>query len=250
MFPTVYVSHGSPMMLLQPESPAHQFLLSFAQNFGAPKAILVISAHWETQDLRVTSAQELEIIYDFYGFPQALYDKTYRVHGDSVLANRVSDLTGAIPDADRGIDHGAWVPLSLAYPKGGLPVVQLSLPQTYREQDLYDLGVKLQPLRKEGVFIIASGSMTHSFAHMKRLSAEIDHHALAAENWFVKAIEENDFQTLLNAQNAMPYYDVCHPTPDHWFPIYVAMGAAHETAQILHRGIEHRSLSMATVRFD
>lgn len=250
MLPSLYISHGSPMLLLQPQSPGHQFLKDHGALYEKPKAILVVSAHWETDELKVTTRQEQEIIYDFRGFPDELYQKEYPISGDVRLAERISKLTGAKREEYRGIDHGAWVPLYLMYPDADVPVLQLSLPYKAPPEDLYKIGEGLSDLREEGVLIIGSGAMTHNLKRMQRFSSEVDEQALAAEDWLVKSIEDQNFDNLRNAIEQMPSYKDCHPTNDHWFPIYVALGAAHSEMHLLHRGIEHKSISMLAVRFD
>ncbi len=248
--PSLYISHGSPMLLLQPQSPAHQFLSNLGSLYDKPKAILVISAHWEADELKVTARTKPEIIYDFKGFPDELYQKEYPISGDPQFAQHISQLTGAKLDQYRGIDHGVWVPLYLMYPEADIPVLQLSLSYKASPQQLYEIGERISVLRQEGVLIIASGAMTHNLRHMERFSEEIDEQALAAENWLVKAIDDQNVDALRNALDDMPFYKDCHPTNDHWFPIYVALGAANKKTTLLHKGIEHKSISMLSVQFD
>lgn len=250
MLPALYVSHGSPTLLLYPDSLLHGHLSDIGEQNWTPRAILVMSAHWQSSDLRVTARPDQEIIYDFRGFPEELYQKQYPAPGDEQLAKRVAELTGATLDYERGLDHGAWVPLYLMYPKADIPVVQISLPFRAEPQDIIKVGESLSELRKDGVLIIGSGAMTHNLFRMERFSKEEDAQSLAAENWLVDTIEAQDFASLRAATDQMPAYSEVHPTDDHWFPFYIALGAAREKVQVLYRGLEHKTVSMLAAQFD
>lgn len=250
IMPTLFISHGSPTIVIEKSSPARAFLSSLAESLPKPKAILIISAHWETQTPQVTASARPETIHDFYGFPEELFRMTYPADGDPNLARHVGGLIQATPDDTRGLDHGAWSPLSLIYPEANIPTVQLSL-QTNREPSYhYDIGLKLQSLRKEGVLIIGSGATTHNLREIERNKTIPDPWAKTFQNWFIQAIENNDHDALLNAKNKAPDFRRAHPTDEHWLPLYIAMGAAQNSATLIHKGFEHKNLSMASVRFD
>ncbi|WP_417822088.1 DODA-type extradiol aromatic ring-opening family dioxygenase [Terasakiella sp.] len=250
LMPSLFVSHGSPTVMIEPESAGRAFLSSLNEVFPKPRAIVVISAHWETDKPIVTGSPQPETIHDFYGFPDELYQKRYPASGDPILAHQVAQLVGGEVDDARGLDHGAWSPLSLIYPKADIPVVQLSLQPMKGAQYHYDIGKRLSVLRKDGVLIMASGSVTHNLRELKWYQNTPDVWALEFENWFVNAIQDNDHDTLLNAPQLAPHYERSHPRDEHWLPVYVALGAARQRATLLHRGFEHQNLSMAAVRFD
>ncbi|MFO6229173.1 DODA-type extradiol aromatic ring-opening family dioxygenase, partial [Pseudomonas aeruginosa] len=166
MLPTLYISHGSPMLALEPGASGVQ-LRRLATELPRPKAILVVSAHWESDDLRVTGAAAPDIWHDFYGFPPPLYAVRYPAKGEPALAQRTIELLQAagLPaqaDPQRPFDHGTWVPLSLMYPQADIPVLQLSLPSRLGPALQSRVGQALRQLRGEGVLLIGSGSITHN----------------------------------------------------------------------------------------
>jgi len=250
MMPSLFVSHGSPTILMEEDSPARAFLRGLGNALPRPKAIVAISAHWESPQTEITTSAQPKIIHDFYGFPKELYKYTYSPTGDLDLAKKIQHIIKAKPNPKRGFDHGIWAPISLMYPDADIPIVQISLrhgqPSTYH----YDIGKALAPLRKEGVLILASGAVTHNLRTLEWYKNTPDAWAQEMENWFVQAITDTDHDTLLNAKISAPNFSQAHPTSEHWMPLYVALGAAQEKATILHSGFEHKNLSMAAARFD
>src|SRR5215475_9886689 len=149
--PVAFVSHGSPMLPFE-DIPARKFLLGLGAKLPRPKAVLCISAHWESPTVAVTGSEKPETIHDFYGFPKALYELQFDAPGSPELAARAVDLlkqAGITAKVGRGRDHGCWNPLMLIYPQSGIPVVQLSLIDGGDAQQHLDLGRALAPLRKE-----------------------------------------------------------------------------------------------------
>ena len=250
MMPSLFISHGSPTVLIEEDSLGRAFLSNLGNDLPRPEAILVISAHWETDAPTLTGATKPDIIYDFYGFPDELYQRTYPVRGSSKLTSKVSELINAETTKTRGLDHGAWAPLSLMYPNADIPVVQLSLQSNRPSSYHYDIGKTLAPLRNEGILIVASGAVTHNLRELEWHQTTPDPWAQDMEDWFAKAVQNNDHDTLLNAENKAPHFTRAHPHPEHWLPLYVAMGAAQNKSTVLHRGFEHKNLSMASVQFD
>jgi 4,5-DOPA dioxygenase extradiol len=248
--PTLFISHGSPTIAIEEASLGRHFLSGLSTKLEKPKAILVISAHWETSAPMVSGSENPETIHDFYGFASALYQLNYPAPGSPALAARIAKMVSGKVDDARGLDHGAWSPLYLIYPDANIPVLQLSLQPRQSAQYHYDIGKLLAPLRDEGVLIIASGSTTHNLGLVRWNDSNVDTWAKDFELWFEKSIAENDFNGLLKAQTTAPNFKKAHPTPEHWLPIYVAIGAAHENASLLHKGFEHGDLSMAAARFD
>lgn len=248
--PSLFISHGSPTIMIEENSPGRNFLASLGQRIDKPKAVLVVSAHWETETPLISAHPRPETIHDFYGFPKALYDLNYPAKGAPELADKVTELVGGSIDSKRGLDHGAWAPLSLIYPDADIPIFQLSLQSNKSPLYHYDIGKKLSPLREQGVLILASGSVTHNLSKLRWFDNKPDQWAIEFENWFSEAIHNNDFAGLLAAENEAPHFHLTHPTTEHWLPLYVALGAAHEKATLLHQGFEHKNLSMASARFD
>ena len=255
--PTLFVSHGAPTLAID-DSPARRFLLNYGNVLGKPRAILVLSAHYEAPAATVTASAAPETIYDFRGFPQALYDITYPAPGDPALANRVVILLAAadIParlDEQRGLDHGAWVPLSLMYPDADVPVVQLSIDARKGADYHFRLGEALRPLRDEGVLIIGSGGVTHNLSHA--ISAPPDaplvDWASTFRQWVADAIEDDRRDDLADYRAAAPDAVRNHPTEEHFLPLLCAMGATEpgEPRRRVHQSDAHGALAMDVYLF-
>ena len=164
--PLLFVGHGSPMNAIE-DNAFHRSWRELGQQLPRPRAILCISAHWQTPGVFVTGSQQPETIYDFYGFPQALFDVRYPSRGDPALARHIADLLvheRADVDTTRGLDHGVWSVLCAMYPKADIPVLQLSLDRRKTGADHYRLAQALMPLRDQGVLIIASGNIAHNLS--------------------------------------------------------------------------------------
>jgi len=256
--PAVFVSHGSPMLALEPHRPAHQFLRGASQHWPRPKAILAISAHWETEAPEIGATAQPATIHDFYGFPPALYQMRYPAPGAPQLAGRIKSLLEeaghpARLDPERGLDHGAWSPLALIYPEADIPVLQLSL-QPHRDPAYQAaIGRALAPLRDEGVLIMATGSLTHNLRELSRDdSGGIAGWAEEFAGWMAAKLQARDDAALLDYRRQAPHAQRSHPTDEHLLPLYVALGAAtpQHPAERLHASFAHGSLAMDTYLFN
>lgn len=257
--PTIFVSHGSPMLALQ-DSPARRFLQGLGKSLPRPKAIVVVSAHWETAGgPTVSLAAQPETIHDFGGFPQALFAMRYHAPGAPELAERAASLFDAagIPvgrSAERGLDHGAWVPLSLMYPDADVPVMQISLIRGGAPAAHEKLGQALAQLRREGVLVIGSGSLTHNLYefHGQPVDAPAPRWVSEFESWMRERLEANDNAALLDYRKRAPSATENHPSEEHLLPLFVAMGAAGAgaKAQLLHSSFEHGVLAMDAYAFN
>jgi 4,5-DOPA dioxygenase extradiol len=250
--PSLFLSHGAPDLPIQ-ERPVARFLRSLAAQFPKPQAILVISAHWLTDRPTVSKALQPKTIHDFSGFPAALYDLQYPAPGASVLADRVLELLhGCEVHATRGLDHGAWTPLILAYPEADIPVTQLSIQPDRDPTYHWQLGQALAPLRAEGVLIVGSGSATHNFSGFNpEYEATTPQWVRIFDEWLAKTIEQGDWSALLNYRTQAPFGIENHPTEEHLLPLFVALGAGGAIAQgtQLHQGYSYGALSMAAYAF-
>jgi 4,5-DOPA dioxygenase extradiol len=258
MLPAIFVSHGSPMLAIE-DAQARQFLASLPEILPErPKAILMISAHWERLRPAVSSPPANETIHDFGGFPPALYQIQYPAPPSADLARRVAELLGAsgLPtdiDQRRGLDHGAWVPLMVAWPDADIPVVQLSVQTRLGPAHHYQLGQILAPLRDEGILIIGSGSFTHDLASFRSSGGRIDApepdwvHAFA--EWMASALRERRVDDLLNYRVLAPDAAHNHPTEEHLLPLYVALGVAPEAVRHLHQSTTYGILRMDAFAF-
>ena len=259
MLPALFVSHGAPTFPLT-DAPARHFLEQLAATLPErPRAILVISAHWETQTPTLTASAVNETIHDFYGFPDELYAIHYAAPGSAWLGDRVAELIEAAGgtaarDRARGLDHGAWVPLRLIYPKADIPVVQLSVQTAQGPHYHYQLGQLLAPLRHEGVLIVASGSFTHDLSSFREY-----YHAIHAPSpawveafadWMIAAIDEGRTADLLDYRQLAPNAQRNHPTEEHLLPLFVAMGAGEgDASKHLHASTTHGVLRMDAFAF-
>jgi 4,5-DOPA dioxygenase extradiol len=229
--PAVFVSHGSPMMALEP-GLAGAALRQLGRDLPRPDGVLVISAHWETPAPAVSAAARPETIHDFGGFPRALYEMQYPAPGAPALGARAKALLDAagLPttvDAARGLDHGAWVPLRYIYPDADVPVTQLSIQPDRPPRHHYRMGEALRPLLDENVLVLASGSLTHNLREPRGRNGDAPLAYVAAfQRWVHDAIAAGDVAALLDYRRLAPDAARAHPTDEHWLPIYVALGAA------------------------
>ncbi|MBV4530558.1 dioxygenase [Pseudomonas sp. SWRI107] len=250
MLPSLFISHGSPMLALQPgaSGPA---LAGLANALPRPKAVVLVSAHWESRDLLVMSNPQPATWHDFGGFPQALYAVQYPAPGAPALAQRVADLLGAKLDAQRPFDHGSWVPLSLMYPQAEIPVIQVSLPSQAGPALQLKVGAALAALRGEGILLIGSGSITHNLGELDWHAGPdtIEPWALAFRDWVVEKLQADDRQALLEYRQQAPFAVRSHPSDEHLLPLFFALGAG-ERFSIVHQGFTLGALGMDIYRFD
>lgn len=253
MLPTLFVSHGAPTLPLV-ESPARDFLAGLRASFPRPHAIVVVSAHWETERPEVSAVARNDTIHDFYGFPRELYEMTYPAPGDPALAERILALLteaglGGSVDRSRGLDHGAWVPLKIAYPEADIPVLQVSVQTHLGPAHHWRLGEALAPLRSEGVLIVGSGSWTHDLRRFRGqpVDAPPPPDVTAFADWMDTAVLEGRRDDLLEYRKRAPYASANHPTEEHLLPLFAAMGAAGRGATATHA---HASAMYSILRMD
>lgn len=260
MLPTLFVSHGAPNVTLF-DTPARRFLSGLADHLPArPRAILVVSAHWETDDPAVSAPLVNETLHDFGGFEPELYQVRYAAPGAPSLAERVDALLGqaglrAEVDRRRGLDHGAWVPLSLAFPGADVPVAQLSIQSRRGPAHHLAVGRALAPLRQEGVLVMGSGSFTHDLSEYRAYRQIVDAPepawVSAFADWFDLALAQGRTSDLLSYRRLAPYAEKNHPTEEHLLPLFVALGAAgeHPAVERLHASTTHGVLRMDVYGF-
>jgi 4,5-DOPA dioxygenase extradiol len=252
-FPSLFLSHGAPTLPLT-DIPARTFLSRLGATFKQPKAVLVVSAHWETTQPTVNAVGCNDTIHDFRGFPRPLYELRYPAPGSPDLAAWIAGLLNVAgfdcgTDRQRGLDHGAWVPLLLMYPAAGIPVLQLSVQPHLGPEYHFRLGQALAPLRQDGVLIVGSGSITHDLSEFRGQGVNdsapqwVDDFA----DWFHLALREQRKGDLLDYRRVAPFATKNHPTEEHLLPLYVAWGAAGENAPIERL---HASASYSVIRMD
>lgn len=255
--PSLFLSHGSPMLPLT-DAPARDFLIGLGHKLPRPKAILVISAHWETARPALNAVAVNETIHDFYGFPRPLYELRYPAPGAPDLAEQIAaQLAGAglaaSIDHGRGLDHGAWVPLLLMYPDADIPVLQLSIQTERGPQHHLALGRALAPLRDQGVLVVGSGSFTHNLAEFRGagLNDPSPDWVNDFADWIEKALAERRTADLLDYRQLAPFARRNHPTDEHFLPLFAALGAAGDDwrAEQLHVSANYRVLRMDVFAF-
>ena len=248
--PSLFVSHGAPPTLDDPQWLDELF--AWGQTMPKPRAIVIVSAHWENAPAALSgTAAGTPLYYDFGGFHPRYYTLPYATPDATDLAHRVAGALHSTSPVhqfvNRGLDHGAFIPLMAMYPAADVPVVQLSMP-SLEPQALLTLGQRLRELRSEGVLVIGSGFMTHSFAIMRRPS--LIGHTKAFDEWAADAITRGDIDALADYRTKAPGADIAHPTADHYVPLLLTLGAATDpttassTIERIYHGNSIRSISV------
>ena len=231
--PALYIGHGAPMLL--DDHLWTSQLREVAGKIQRPTAILIVSAHWESAPITLSSpVANTPLVYDFSGFDRKFYEMTYNAPDASVLAAKVAALmpkTESIAQSNRGLDHGAWVPLRVMYPDADIPVLQMSMP-TSDPGKLMEIGKRLQPLRDEGVLIIGSGFMTHGLRYLRDWTPDAIAPAWSSDFdlWAADALARGDVDTLASFKDLAPAVQYAHPTVEHFTPLFITLGAATSAA--------------------
>lgn len=257
--PTLFVPHGAPTFALRPGA-AGAAIVALAQQLDRPKAIIVVSPHWESREPTVGSAPDLKTIYDFSGFPRQLYTLSYPAHGDAQMAQRVAaclqaDGYPATIDTQRGLDHGAWVPLRMMYPAADIPVIPLSVKAFAGAAYHFALGQALAPLASAGFLIIGTGSMTHNlhdYMMCAQMNAPTPAYVHEFAEWVESRLSSQDIPSVLNYREIMPAAARAHPTEDHIMPLFVALGAAgaQARAERFYNGVDDYVIAMDGYQFE
>jgi 4,5-DOPA dioxygenase extradiol len=253
--PALYLSHGAPPLF--DDGPWLRQLFEWAQSRPKPRSILIVSAHWESAPLSLSaSAAGTPLVYDFGGFHPRYYEMTYATPDASALARRVA---AAMPDNEpvyqhprRGLDHGAWVPLMAMYPLGDIPVLQLSMP-TQDPLRLMDIGRRLRELRSEGVLVIGSGFMTHGLPFVTRemfTEGAIPAWSSDFDAWVADALARGNVDELADYRHRAPGMPYAHPTPDHYTPLFIALGAAADPQRPVRTAIDGYMMGFSKRSFE
>lgn len=260
--PTLFLSHGSPMIALEPGATGAFFARlgpTIERLFGRPRAVLAISAHTLARQPVLLAAKRHETIHDFGGFPQALFEVRYEAPGAPELAPRVASLLGQagiaaeqLPRAG-GLDHGIWTVLMHMWPAADIPVLPLALVPTDPPAAHFALGKALGALAHEGVLILGTGSITHnlrlSFAGGRDENAPEQPECAAFRAWVLERASRGDWPALLDYRRQAPHAALMHPTDEHWLPFYAPAGAGLEPALRLHEGLSFGALAMDAYAF-
>ena len=251
--PTLFISHGSPMHAVE-AGRAGEAWRALGLRLPRPKAVLVASAHWETELPMVGTAKRPETIHDFGGFPEELYRVRYDATGSPELAQQAAALlrdAGLSPsvNACRGIDHGAWVPLRWMYPERDVPVVQLSIQPALGPAHHLALGRALAPLTQDGVLVIGSGHVTHNLRDwsVHRNAASSLPYVAEFSEWLADRLAAHDETALVDYRSRAPHAVRAHPTDEHFLPLFIALGAAGENPKVQR---EHAAIDAAALAMD
>jgi len=260
--PSLFVPHGAPTFALNPGA-AGQALREMAdrllQAYGAPRAIVMISAHWGTAQVTIGASEHPATIHDFGGFPEALYALRYPAAGAPAVAAELVACLGAaglpaVTDPQRGLDHGAWVPLMHMFPQADIPVIPLSLPSHGGPQQALALGRALASLAERGILIIGSGSITHNLGDYRRAwqqGGRTPAYVGEFADWLAARLAENDIASLLDYRHASAHGRHAHPSEEHLLPLFVALGAGGASCRVerFHAGVDDLVIAMDAYAF-
>jgi 4,5-DOPA dioxygenase extradiol len=232
--PVLYLSHGAPPLADDRQWTAE--LAAVSAGLARPTAILIVSAHWEAAPLTLAATETVPLLYDFGGFPERYYQVQYAAPGAPELANQVRKLlhspaTPVYDDPNRGLDHGAYVPLKEMYPDADIPVLQVSMP-TLDPKQLFDIGRKLAPLRDQGVLIVGSGFTTHNLRAVNLggpSDAAAPSWSIEFDDWAKRALAKQDVDSLIDFLHKAPAAGIAHPRTEHFAPLFVSLGASEDS---------------------
>jgi 4,5-DOPA dioxygenase extradiol len=249
--PALFISHGAPPLVDDPTWVAQ--LEDLAASLPKPRAILMASAHWESAPLMLGATETVPLVYDFGGFPRHYYEVQYRAPGAPELADRIEKLmpdTEQVARTTRGLDHGAYVPLTVMYPEADIPVLQMSLP-TLEPGKLLDLGRRLAPLRDEGVLIVGSGFTTHGLPFIRdfRPDAPAPGWSREFDAWTAEALSRGAVDELADFRRLAPGMPYAHPTIEHFAPMFVTLGASGDPEQSPEQPIDGFWMGLAKRSF-
>lgn len=257
MLPSLFISHGAPNRVLY-NSPAKTFLHALGKSLTAPKAIVIISAHWQHTGIALTATGQHKTIHDFSGFEHDLYQQQYPSHQPAWLTDELHRVLQPFTDtvhasieiSNRGLDHGAWSVLSLMYPNADIPVAGLSLPTTQDLAVYLSFGQALQTLREKNILVIGSGSATHNLGLLNS-NGTVPTWAEEFVSWLHEAVTTKDYAALTQLYNSAPHAAIAHPTLEHYTPLLVAAGAAYGKAgKCIHNSFELGSLNNSSFSFE
>lgn len=252
---TLFLPHGAPTFALQPGA-AGAAIAGMARQLPQPRAVVVVSAHWDTSIPRVGCSTRPPTIHDFHGFPEVLYRLQYAASGCPEVAREALEALAdagleAMPDHHRGLDHGAWIPLSLLFPDADVAVVPVSLQSAAGPKGAWALGRALAPLAERGILVIGSGNLTHNLMDYQFSASEAPAYVRSFADWIAAQLEAGNLDALLDYRKRAPDAQRAHPTEEHLLPLFVALGAAGDSprAERFHAGIQDRVLAMDAYRF-
>lgn len=254
LMPAVFLGHGSPMNAIA-KNDFTNFLQNFSKDIPTPKAIVCVSAHWETEGTQIQKIQQPKTIHDFYGFPPELYEIEYPAKGSVMVAEDIAHHVSDINPVDSwGIDHGTWSVLRHIYPNANIPTLQLSLNRNLNFSQHLELAKELRFLRSKGVLILGSGNITHNLRVASRDmgSVEVPEWAIEFDEMIKDALVSHDISVLLNENKSkQKLWNMAHPTLEHYLPLLYITGVSLGDLKVEFpfEGMQNGSLSMRSVKF-
>ena len=255
MMPSLFLSHGTPLLALEDNSYT-AFLKQYKEQMKKPAAIIILSAHWENDEQLVSAVNKHQIIYDFAGLPDEISKVTYSAPGCLELSDRILTLLARVDIwaelvEKRPLDHGAWGLLHIMYPEADIPVVSLSISPKLSFAKQYEIGKTLGSLRKKDVLIIGSGGIVHNFNQIQKEMTVAEGWALRFEEWVEERVNKWDLPSLYHYKECAPFSRDAVPTPGHFIPLIIAMGAGHvhKKPTLLFRSFQYGNLSLTAWEF-
>ncbi|WP_138495411.1 DODA-type extradiol aromatic ring-opening family dioxygenase [Paenibacillus pinistramenti] len=255
MMPSYFIAHGAPSLVLD-HNDYTDFLKKLAERTPRPKAIVLLSAHWESVTQKVSAVPQYSTIYDFSGFQEELYKIQYPARGDREVSGQVQALLAeqgiaSVLDEARGLDHGAWAVLKLIYPDADIPVAAMSVNRYLSNEEQYKLGTALAALREQDILVIGSGGTVHNLRRVNWRADQPEGWAIAFDDWLKEKLEAWDTKALFNYREEAPFGSEAVPTNEHFIPLLLAMGAGDRTKQasLLHRSYQYGNLSLSCWEF-
>lgn len=255
MVPSLFISHGSPFLAVQ-NNEYSRFLNELGRKYS-PKAVVIFSAHWESDILAMTYTDDvLEIVYDYHGFPEEMYQIKYPAKGSTSVASLLEERFRGqgIPtkrEEKRGLDHGSWVALKHMYPNADIPVVQLSVNPFLSAKEQYEIGHAIQGLGVEDILVIGSGTTIHNFQWFNQAAKEPDPRAVSFDDWLIEKFQKKDLQSLFQYDKLAPFAILAVPRAEHFVPLLIAFGSGESdhAAKVIYRGYEFGTFSNLCLEF-
>ncbi|OUM99584.1 MAG: dioxygenase [Paenibacillaceae bacterium ZCTH02-B3] len=253
MVPSAFFAHGSPMIAIE-DSDYTRFLGEWGRRCR-PGAVLVFTAHWERNVTTITCTDDVYgMIYDFGGFPDELYRVVYPARGSTRVAKRAEELlrSADIPvrlDESRGLDHGTWTLLCRIFPEADIPVVQASVNPFLPPADQYRIGQALRELGRENVLVIGSGATVHNLSALRWGQREPERWAVEFDEWLIGKITGGDLETLFQYETLAPHARLAVPRPEHFVPLFLALGSGNGEPKVLFRQYDYGTLSYLSFEF-
>jgi len=253
MHSSLFISHGAPNIILQ-DSLSKANIKSFARDLKKPKYIIIFSAHYVTNDLKIINYENNDLLYDFYGFEKELYEYEYEIKSDKSISLKIiehlkeNSIDISIDNTRVNYDHGVWSCLSMMYEKLDIPVIQLSIPSSYTKEQLLNLGEKLAIFKDEAL-LIGSGGITHNLSDMQ-LSDSIKSYAKNFNDEVINIINSGNQERLLEIAKTINYKQN-HPSDEHFLPLFIIFGSAkNKKGKSFNSEFMYSNISMECFAFD